>query len=262
MRDLSNVVCISALLVILVLAFSPAQCKDASVEITSSAFKPGNAVVDAGSTVTWINNDTSSHKVIGDGGRFESGELAPGMSFSLAFSSPGAYHYSCGTHPSMRGTVSVVPRRASAGRSAQGTAASSKPVYQSIIATAHQADLVSAELDTPFRLKIGQSGTIKDEDIEIKLLNVTEDSRCPSDVECIWAGRATVSVDVIRSGRDGGSFTLTLGSPYETLASKSLNEYSLRLEKLEPYPISRQRIELSDYVATLVMQKGKTAEKT
>lgn len=259
MRDLSNVVCISALLVILALAFSPAQCKDASVEITSSAFRPGNAVVDAGSTVTWTNNDTSSHKVIGDGGRFESGDLAPGKSFSLAFSSPGAYHYSCGTHPSMRGTVSVVPRRASAGGSAQGAAASSKPAYQSIIAPAHQ---VSAELDTPFRLKIGQTGIIKGEDIEIKLLNVTEDSRCPSDVECIWAGRATVSVNVIRSGRDGGSFNLTLGSPYEALASKSLDGYSLRLDKLEPYPISRQRIELSDYVATLIMQKNKTAEKT
>jgi|GEM_PF-3007722 len=261
MRDLSNIVCTGVLLVILALASSPAQGKDATVEITSSAFKPGNAILDAGSAVTWINNDTSNHTVIGDDGRFKSGELAPGESFSLAFSSPGAYHYRCGTHPSMRGTVSVVPRRGAAGRPALGTD-SGKPARQSIIAPVHQADLVSAKLNVPFQIKVGQTASIKSDDIEVKFINVTEDYRCPSDVDCFWAGQATVLVDVIKEGRDMGSFNLTSTTSSGGLEAKSFEDYSIRLEKIEPYTKSSQKIELSDYVATLIVQKIETAESS
>ncbi|HWQ18798.1 MAG TPA: cupredoxin family copper-binding protein [Methanotrichaceae archaeon] len=245
---------------ILTLASSPAQGRDASVEITSSAFNPGNAVVDAGSTVTWINNDTSNHTVIGDDGQFESGELAPGESFNLTFSSTGAYHYRCGTHPSMRGTVSVVPRKAAAGGSAHRTAVSGKPAYQSIIAPVRQADPVSAKLGLPFQIRVGQTASIENEGIEVKFINVTGDSRCPSDVACIWAGQATVLVDVIKEGRDMGIFNLTSTTSSGGLAAKSFDGYSVRLDKIEPYPKSSQKIELSDYVATLVVQKIEIAE--
>jgi plastocyanin len=254
MRDLSNIVRIGILLVVLALPTGFAQGKNATVEITDSAFEPGNAVIDAGSTVTWTNNDTSSHALTADDGRFQSGDMSPGGSFNFTFSSPGAYHYLCGDHPSIRGTVSVVPRRGT-GRQAQSAEASARPVYQSIIAPTSQEEMASAQLDTPFKISAGRTALIKSEGIQVKFVNVTSDSRCPSDVKCVWAGRATIMVEVWKDGRILDKLNLTASASNGKENAKSFDDYSIWLEKLEPYPKSTQKIEGSDYVATLIVQK-------
>ena len=59
--------------------------------------------------------------------------------------------------------------------------------------------VIPAELDVPFQLKINQTGFIKSENIKIFFLNVTEDSRCPSDVECIWPGQVTILINILKN---------------------------------------------------------------
>ncbi len=44
-------------------------------------------------------------------------------------------------------------------------------------------------------LKIGEQGTVSG--ITLKLLKITEDSRCPADVTCIWAGRVVADFDAV-----------------------------------------------------------------
>ena len=43
-----------------------------------------------------------------DDGSFDSGNLAPGATFSQSFSTPGTFTYHCNIHSSMTGTVTVV----------------------------------------------------------------------------------------------------------------------------------------------------------
>lgn len=54
--------------------------------------------------------------------------------------------------------------------------------------------------------------TVRLGDVRVRPIAVTEDSRCPRDVTCIWAGRLRLRVAI--SGV-AGEPVLTLGEPYE-----------------------------------------------
>ena len=97
----------------------------AEVAIPDGAFDPANAdhayepldlTVPAGTTVRWTNMDAIAHTVtsgVSDGsagtadGRFDSGFLDQGETFTFTFTEPGTYPYYCIPHPWMRGTVTV-----------------------------------------------------------------------------------------------------------------------------------------------------------
>ena len=76
-----------------------------NVAITRSGFAPATARILAGDTVTWTNNDTVSRSVVSNSGRFSSGILAPGESFSYTFTQQGTFGYRDGTRVRIRGTV-------------------------------------------------------------------------------------------------------------------------------------------------------------
>jgi len=79
----------------------------AQVVMKSMAFDPASVTVKAGESVTWANQDSATHTVVGDNDEFKSGDLANGGSFSFTFDKAGTYTYHCGIHPSMKGTVVV-----------------------------------------------------------------------------------------------------------------------------------------------------------
>ncbi len=110
---------------------------------------------------------------------------------------------------------------------------------------------ISARLDEPFKLGIGQAAEIRLESIRISAINVTSDSRCPSDVQCIQAGEATVLVDVAKNGKSLAMLNMTTAGA----APKFVDGYSITLATVEPYPKSTQRIQPSEYAVTLVVSK-------
>lgn len=69
------------------------------------SYNPAEITVDAGEQVTWVNEDSTTHTVTGNG--FDSGDIAAGESYSYTFDTAGSYSYSCDYHPSMQGTVIV-----------------------------------------------------------------------------------------------------------------------------------------------------------
>ncbi len=79
----------------------------AQVTIKDFAFDPASVTIKAEESVTWTNQDSAGHTVVGDNNEFESGDLAKGASFSFRFDKTGTYTYICGIHPSMKGTVVV-----------------------------------------------------------------------------------------------------------------------------------------------------------
>jgi len=75
-------------------------------------FTPATIKARVGQTVTWANEDTSSHNVTYvSGPRFTSSRrmLNPGATFSITLSQPGTIRYVCTLHPWMRGTIVVSP---------------------------------------------------------------------------------------------------------------------------------------------------------
>jgi plastocyanin len=90
----------------------------ASSSLTNNAFQPNPVQVSVGSTVTWTNNDETSHTVTSGvnghpDGRFDSSPnfnplLAPEQTFNHTFTEAGDYPYFCALHPNMVGSVSVM----------------------------------------------------------------------------------------------------------------------------------------------------------
>jgi plastocyanin len=77
------------------------------IAIADFAFAPDITEVDAGTEVTWRNEDPAEHTVTATDADFESNNLAQGESFSFTFDQPGTYEYRCVIHPEMEGTVNV-----------------------------------------------------------------------------------------------------------------------------------------------------------
>lgn len=114
-------------------------------------------------------------------------------------------------------------------------------------------DNPSYELGQQIHIKYDETVIIKSEGLSVKFSKVTEDSRCPSDVTCIWAGRAVVVVSISRDGNELGELTLAKGAGDEELSTGSIGGYSIKLMNVSPYPISTQEIKLSQYVIIVIV---------
>jgi beta-lactam-binding protein with PASTA domain len=77
------------------------------VTIADFSFTPDTLTVNAGDTVTWVNNGPSDHTVVADDGTFQSPNLSTGQTYSNTFSTAGTFSYHCGIHASMTGTIVV-----------------------------------------------------------------------------------------------------------------------------------------------------------
>ena len=78
-----------------------------SVSIANFAFSVSSLSVKSGTTVTWTNNDQTTHTVTADDGSFDSGNIAPGGKFTHTFNAAGTIAYHCSIHSSMTAKVVV-----------------------------------------------------------------------------------------------------------------------------------------------------------
>jgi len=87
---------------------SAAPVATSAVTIDNFSFSPAAVTVKAGTTVTWTNRDEEPHSVVSSEEPMRSPTLAgTANTFSHTFARPGTYHYNCGIHPFMQGTVEV-----------------------------------------------------------------------------------------------------------------------------------------------------------
>jgi len=84
----------------------PARADDHKNEIKGLAFNPEQITVRAGDSVTWVNEDSDRHHLMGDG--FESKDLAHGATFTTEFPEPAQLSYHCTIHTYMEGRIIVL----------------------------------------------------------------------------------------------------------------------------------------------------------
>lgn len=84
-----------------------AQTSITTVSIKNFAFNPASISVTKGTTVKWMNNDSTAHQIVSDpdGSVFKSEVLNPGQSYTYTFDETGTFNYHCGIHPFMKGAV-------------------------------------------------------------------------------------------------------------------------------------------------------------
>lgn len=108
----------------------------------------------------------------------------------------------------------------------------------------------AAAILEPFELELNQNVTVSPDNITVRFSNVTSDSRCPSDVTCVWQGEVSIQVDVKKDGTDFESIILGTDDGVPIFGN-----YLIQLLKVEPYPQSTLEILPSDYVVTLAITK-------
>jgi plastocyanin len=80
------------------------------VSITEFMFTPNRIMnVHVGDTVMWTNNGTVTHTTTAKQNRWNSGNMAPGATFSFTFARAAVYMYRCNIHHQMTGSIQVVP---------------------------------------------------------------------------------------------------------------------------------------------------------
>lgn len=79
------------------------------VNIKDFAFNPSTLNIKVGTKITWINKDSSQHKIVS-----ASNEVGPSSSvlnqndtYSYTFEKAGTFEYKCSFHPSMTGSIVV-----------------------------------------------------------------------------------------------------------------------------------------------------------
>ena len=102
-----------------------------------------------------------------------------------------------------------------------------------------------ARLGEEFSLSVGQSVVIVEEDLGIKFVEVSEDSRCPKGATCVWEGRVAALVEI---SADGSPQQLELTEPglTDAPARETFKEYEITY-KVEPYPEVGKEISADEY---------------
>lgn len=107
-------------------------------------------------------------------------------------------------------------------------------------------------LNTPFQLKIGE--TIMVGGLTISFDGISEDSRCPKDVNCFWSGAVTVDLTITTSDGTQQKAQLTRPNLPKRADRASYGNLSVQLLDVAPYPERHDRqIRQQDYVATLLV---------
>jgi len=109
---------------------------------------------------------------------------------------------------------------------------------------------IVAKPGVEFNLALGKTAALSGTGYRITFDRVTEDSRCPIDVVCVWAGDAKIRLIIDRSTAPADIRILGLTQPN---SESDLNGVRIRFVSLAPAPRQSEPSANRQYVARLVV---------
>ncbi|HEU5163739.1 MAG TPA: hypothetical protein VFV54_11370 [Thermoanaerobaculia bacterium] len=113
---------------------------------------------------------------------------------------------------------------------------------------ASQPPVSSIAIGDTVTLRVGESATVEPRNVVLQFSEVISDSRCPTDVVCVWEGDAEASVRAVASDGSSSDLRLHTKSGSEPAAFAGL---TVRLVSLEPKPREGTPPRQADYALTL-----------
>lgn len=128
------------------------------------------------------------------------------------------------------------------------------------------AETITIIYPGPNNLEPNQTVKIYGKDLNIELIGVTSDERCPSEIECAMSGPVSISLSVQADGGSPSEITLQTFTDYNGRAptmefegiesSATYEGYWILVAGVLPYPAkSTTEIKDTDYRVMLVVQK-------
>ena len=107
-------------------------------------------------------------------------------------------------------------------------------------------------LDQDVVLTPGNVVAIANSDVRLSFDRVSADSRCPTDVVCVWAGNATAHIRVTNNGEVPREFAINSTTAPRDAA---FDGFQLKFVSLSPVPVSTVRIDPKDYRLTVRLER-------
>ena len=102
----------------------------------------------------------------------------------------------------------------------------------------------------PFEIRTAETVTVQG--LRITFDGVSEDSRCPTGAQCVWAGDAAAGFS-LEKAPESVRRTLHTNSRFERQVE--IAGLLIRLEDIRPYPKQGETIARADYRAVLIVTK-------
>lgn len=115
-----------------------------------------------------------------------------------------------------------------------------------------QNDIKNIKLDEEFSLAVKQKGFLKNGKLTIEFVSVLEDSRCPVDVDCVWAGNAKIQIKISKGKMAAQIFEVNTNLEPQII---NFQGYKIQLTKLLPAPKSNVDMKTVSYSASFMMRK-------
>jgi Family of unknown function (DUF6174) len=111
------------------------------------------------------------------------------------------------------------------------------------------------QLGQDFTLKVGETAQV--EGLNISVVEIIEDSRCPASVTCAWAGQVVVEILLVTPNREDQTIQLSsIGTGINVAAPTQVGEqWRLQLINVTPYPATPDDTPASDYRVTIRLSR-------
>jgi hypothetical protein len=113
----------------------------------------------------------------------------------------------------------------------------------------------SSDSDGPVEgtISVSERLSFNSDEVLVEFVEVTSDSRCPAEVQCVWAGEASVAIKTTAPSVAGQVSTHKMG-PGESVSIQQ-SAYTITLLELSPDPPPVGGVEQSDYKLHLRIEK-------
>jgi hypothetical protein len=129
-------------------------------------------------------------------------------------------------------------------------AACSSNTTTPVDATAQTSQTVAQrDVGRAFEMKIGE--TVSVGDLRLTFRGVENDSRCPIDAVCVWAGDAEIALRIEQGSQAAVAALHTTLDPKKT----EWNGYTVQLVSLAPATRASKAIDPADYRATILVTR-------
>lgn len=118
-----------------------------------------------------------------------------------------------------------------------------------ITAASRNPTVSQQELGRSFSMKVGESITVGE--LRLTFRAVEGDSRCPTDVVCVWAGDGEIALKIEQAGKVAVAALHTTLEPKKT----EWDGYTIALVGLTPDRTSNTAISTADYRAEIVVTR-------
>jgi hypothetical protein len=109
----------------------------------------------------------------------------------------------------------------------------------------------AASLDQEIQLAPKEQAVFDPHGLTVEFVRVIEDSRCPTDMTCVWAGEVKVQLSTRIDAAEAEQHEIKAGQ------DATVGELRLFVVKVEPERISTREISADEYRVTLKVSRSK-----